>query len=89
MARMRLFVCATVAIIGLVGCQYYHGPVPDDAPPAYKVGFDEGCDSGYSAAGNIYAKFRKDVMRYASDAIYAQGWNDGFAYCKGRWDSLP
>ncbi len=57
-------------------------------PPAYREGFAAGCDSGYSAAGNIYYRFNKDPQRAISDAMYASGWNDGFAVCKGKYDNI-
>lgn len=57
-------------------------------PPAYKEGFAEGCDSGYVAAGHPYYQFRKDTIRYTRDDQYKQGWNDGFATCKGQYDAI-
>jgi hypothetical protein len=57
-------------------------------PHAYKEGYQGGCNSGYSAGGNIYYRFTKDVGRYSSDELYRQGWDDGFMTCKGRYDSI-
>ena len=50
-------------------------------PVAYKVGFMEGCDSGYVSAGNNSFIFKKDVERFGKDDLYQQGWNDGFNRC--------
>ena len=57
-------------------------------PPAYVDGYSAGCGSGYVAAGHPYAKAGKDVTRYLSDPVYKTGWDDGFATCKGMYDSL-
>jgi len=57
-------------------------------PQAYKQGYGDGCDSGYVAAGHPYYKFRKNVSRFASDALYKQGWEDGYGVCKGKYESI-
>ena len=57
-------------------------------PIEYKQGYVAGCDSGYVAAGHPYYKFSKDVVRYGQDAIYKQGWDDGFLVCKGKYDAV-
>ena len=45
-------------------------------PPAVREGYIDGCES---AKGTAYA--RKDARRFADDAQYAMGWNDGHAIC--------
>jgi hypothetical protein len=45
-------------------------------PPAVRDGYIDGCES---AKQTPYA--RKDARRFASDAQYAMGWNDGFGIC--------
>lgn len=45
-------------------------------PPAVREGYIDGCES---AKGTRYA--RKDARRFASDAQYSMGWNDGFSIC--------
>lgn len=56
-------------------------------PAEYRDGYKDGCDSGYMAAGNPYYRFSKEVSRYGTSALYKQGWDDGFAVCKGRYES--
>lgn len=56
-------------------------------PEEYKAGFRNGCDSGYSAAGNIYYSFTKDVRRYSEDRLYRQGWDDGMTHCRASYDA--
>lgn len=58
-------------------------------PTEYCVGMRQGCASGYKAGGNIYALHTKDVMRYAQDDLYHQGWDDGFAQCYGATKTGP
>src|SRR3954463_15341610 len=45
-------------------------------PPAVREGYIDGCES---AKHSDYA--RKDVKRFAADAQYEMGWNDGFGIC--------
>lgn len=56
-------------------------------PEPYKDGYTDGCSSGTKAAGNPWFSFKKDVMRFGSDSIYAQGWTDGFNVCKSEYES--
>ena len=46
-------------------------------PPAVRDGYIDGCES---AKRTRYAN--KDAKRFASDAQYAMGWNDGYSICK-------
>jgi hypothetical protein len=46
-------------------------------PPAMRDGYIDGCES---AKGSSLG--RKDAKRFADDAQYAMGWNDGHAICK-------
>ena len=45
-------------------------------PPAVREGYIDGCET---AKGTKYG--RKDAGRFASDAQYSMGWNDGFGIC--------
>ncbi|MEO7744496.1 MAG: hypothetical protein ABIR98_16280 [Usitatibacter sp.] len=45
-------------------------------PPAVRDGYIDGCES---AKHTQYA--RKDAGRFADDAQYSMGWNDGFSIC--------
>lgn len=56
-------------------------------PPDYVEGYRDGCGSGYVAAGHPYAQFRKELNQYLNDPVYKTGWDDGFATCKGRYES--
>jgi hypothetical protein len=45
-------------------------------PAAVREGYIDGCESAKQSA---YA--RKDARRFAADAQYEMGWNDGFGLC--------
>jgi len=45
-------------------------------PPAVREGYIDGCES---AKGTQYG--RKDAGRFAADAQYQMGWNDGYGIC--------
>lgn len=80
-----------VLVVLLAGCasQQLQGERQAVAgqPVAYQDGYVAGCSSGYKAAGNPYFAFQKDLTRMA-DQLYGQGWGDGFAVCKGKYDSI-
>src|SRR3974390_708950 len=46
-------------------------------PPAMRDGYIDGCESAKGTALG-----RKDAKRFADDAQYAMGWNDGHAICR-------
>jgi outer membrane biogenesis lipoprotein LolB len=48
-------------------------------PPAVREGYIDGCES---AKRTQYG--RKDAKRFADDAQYQMGWNDGFGICKPK-----
>jgi hypothetical protein len=48
-------------------------------PPAVREGYIDGCET---AKGTRYG--RKDAKRFAADAQYQMGWNDGFGICGKR-----
>jgi hypothetical protein len=48
-------------------------------PAAVKEGYIDGCES---AKASEWA--RKDAKRFAADAQYSMGWNDGFSICKKK-----
>lgn len=48
-------------------------------PPAVRDGYIDGCESARKSAYG-----RKDEKRFAADAKYRMGWNDGFSLCSRR-----
>lgn len=78
-----------VAFIALTGCatKSKTDRMLEAQPPAYADGYLAGCESGKSAAGSIYHSVKKDAQRAADDKLYATGWNDGFAQCKGSYEA--
>ncbi|MEK6745816.1 MAG: membrane lipoprotein lipid attachment site-containing protein [Pseudomonadota bacterium] len=66
------------------------GMVDPSGPPEYKLGWEDGCDSGISAEGNWADKmmygFKKRQEMAANDQ-YKQAWNEGFTYCRFSYAS--
>lgn len=87
MKRIGLLVAATMIAFGCAPVNMVTDRYTQGQPFEYKNGFKDGCGSGYVAAGHPYAAFKKDVNRFSYDKIYAQGWNDGMAVCKGSYES--
>lgn len=89
--KIALLVCAALLGFGQAGCAPVDRVTDRNTvgqPPAYVDGYRDGCGSGYVATGHLYASAAKDVERYISDQVYKIGWDDGFATCKGSYDSI-
>jgi hypothetical protein len=46
-------------------------------PPAYRLGFGDGCTTGRGTE-------KRDPVRFANDGNYRTGWQDGVAQCKRK-----
>ena len=79
-----IFIVIPVFFVAACASTMSDAPV---GPAEYRQGYSAGCDSGYSAAGHVYYRFNKEPIRYETDRLYAQGWNDGFVVCKARHES--
>ncbi|WP_147432470.1 hypothetical protein [Pararobbsia silviterrae] len=94
-------VLAVSVLASLAACTLPQIPVSDFESPELKAdraslqgkgfsneyidGHVDGCASGNKSAGNPDYSFAKDAPQ-RPDADYLQGWNDGFALCKGRFE---
>lgn len=83
----KLLLLASAPLL-LISCRpmWLNTVDPDaGAPPEYRLGWEDGCDSGLSAQGGWYYKmmygFKKRVELARNDE-YKQGWNEGFTYCR-------
>lgn len=80
-----LLCAALCAVIGLSGCGSEKQTMLEKGyPPAYAEGYQDGCDSGKKAGGDMFSQFAKDVNRYDNDKTYHEGWEDGFKQCKSE-----
>jgi len=87
--RNKYSVFVALSILLVQGCATNQLPLGvRDQPLPYQEGYRAGCDSGYVAAGHPYYRFNKDPGRFGSDTLYGQGWSDGFAVCKGSYESI-
>lgn len=64
--------------------------VPLTASP-YSDGQLDGCSSGYADArrSDYMLRYRKDEVRYATDAAYRAGWDEGHARCYEEEQRTP
>jgi len=87
--KKRIIIICTI-IIFLVGCltSPREGFIKAGYDPNYADGYEQGWFSGHVAAGYPYCSFQKNTHRYENDSQYKQGWNDGFAVGKGRYESI-
>lgn len=73
--------------VALAACRpLWIASVNPSGPPEYKLGWEDGCDSGVSAedSGPIYkmALGFKRRAEMAENDQYKRGWNEGFSYCR-------
>jgi hypothetical protein len=95
---IRLTSFAGLIALALAGCRPL-GVMIVDPPgaPEYKLGWEDGCDSGLSAEGGLDYKLMygfKKRPEMSSNDQYKQGWNEGFTYCRfvlaaSKDDGLP
>lgn len=73
--------------IGLSACRpLWMQTVTPAGPPEYRLGWEDGCDSGLSAedSGPMYKLLLgfKKRPEMAGEEQYKAGWNEGFSYCR-------
>ncbi|SCX41956.1 hypothetical protein [Nitrosospira sp. Nsp1] len=90
---MRLIV-AVFLVTAFAGCAATRqserppGPMPATTRPVYNLtGYSPAFKDGYIDGCETAKKTRfgfKNKSRFAADAQYKLGWNDGFSICGGR-----
>ena len=86
-ARILRILVVGAALAGASACHTDLITVPPGSE-AYRVGFRDGCDSGYADAGNgafTYVDAGQSVLP-ADD--YRDGWNTGFYDCKRSFQRI-
>lgn len=83
---MKKTISILVIILAFSGCRPLWLNMNDpNGSPEYKLGWEDGCDSGLSAEGGWEYKMMygfKKRAEMASHDQYKQGWNEGFTYCR-------
>jgi hypothetical protein len=80
--RMFGYVLAVLILAGCAGSRPSYQPENVNLsgyPPAYRVGYRDGCDSARQLIGS-----HKDAERFKTDSQYANGWRDGYDLCKRK-----
>jgi hypothetical protein len=84
-----LLICVAVALSGCRPLSLYF--VEPSGPPEYKLGWEDGCDSGLAASGGGVGKaaygFKKRPELGDND-LYKTAWNEGFTYCRFSLDAV-
>ena len=87
-----------IGIIGIIaiaisGCRpadlYLVNP---SGPQEYRLGWEDGCDTGLSAEGGPLYKMVwgfKKRPEMSSNEMYKQAWNEGFTYCRFTVGAKP
>ncbi len=75
-----------LSFLVLAGCRpFWLNQIDPPGTPEYKLGWEDGCDTGISAEGGWEYKMTygyKKRMEFATNDQYKQGWNEGFSYCR-------
>ncbi|MAR56331.1 MAG: hypothetical protein CMM93_04030 [Rickettsiales bacterium] len=90
---LRTLFIAMVGLTALSGCRpgdlYAVTPA---GPPEYRLGWEDGCDTGLSAQGSPIMKMTfgfKKRPEMGSNELYKQAWNEGFTYCRFTAGASP
>ncbi len=88
MSRHVLAALAALAAAGALSACAPAGP-PESA--AYRLGWTQGCDSGYEDAGRqgYIILFGRDAARYETDGEYRKGWDQAHAECYDEEQRAP
>ena len=65
--------------------------IQPSGPPEYKLGWEDGCDTGLGASGNAIGKAAygfKKRPEFGDNEIYKSAWNEGFTYCRFSLDAV-
>lgn len=88
---ITIFVCTLLSSCGWKPVPLWLGGPDPRASDAYKLGWEDGCESGMAAYGNLMYKtlhsyrFDKEMAR---NPEYARAWRDSYGYCRhytGTW----
>lgn len=88
---MKNIIFAALLLVTTSGCRpFWTMWVDVPGPPEYRLGWEDGCDSGLAAEGEWSYKlmygFKKRPEMAANDQ-YKQGWNEGFTFCRFSYAS--
>lgn len=92
MNRILHSILVVGALLAVASCRplTLYGVTPA-GPPEYRLGWEDGCDSGLSAqGGSLYrASFGfKKRPELGDNDLYKTAWNEGFTYCRFTLDPV-
>jgi len=90
---MKKALLIAILALSVSGCRpgilYFVNP---SGPKEYRLGWEDGCDTGLSAEGgpiyNMVYGFKKRP-EMGSNELYKQAWNEGFTYCRFQAGNKP
>ncbi len=89
---MRRILLVSCALLMVSSCRpLVLQAVDPTGPPEYKLGWEDGCDSGLSAQGGFIYKYTygfKKRPEMSNNTMYTTAWNEGFAYCRFSLDVI-
>lgn len=85
---MRYSLVLVLVLVFMVGCKprpWTMAHAPEDATPEFKMGWNDGCESGLAAYGNDVYKAAyefKQNIEMINHPLYFRAWTDGYQYCR-------
>lgn len=93
MHHMKRITCILIIALTASSCRpgdlYFVTPA---GPKEYRLGWEDGCDTGLSAEGGPLYKMVwgfKKRPEMGSNELYKQAWNEGFTYCRFTVGAKP
>jgi len=83
--RATGLLAALALSMAVTGCTTPKATLPPGTT-AFRTGFSEGCDDGYSVGGSPFYEKQDQASPESSDKEYLKGWHQGFHRCKGNYD---
>lgn len=84
--RTALTTLFLLTVLSVAACRptstYFVKP---QGPPEYKLGWEDGCDTGTAASSSGLGKMAfgfKKRPEFGDNEIYKSAWNEGFTFCR-------
>ncbi len=88
--KLTLVIMVTLLVASCRPTDLYY--VEPTGPSEYRLGWQDGCDTGLSAMGGFVYKMLygfKKRPEMGNNEMYKQAWNEGFTYCRFSYSSIP
>ncbi len=86
MTNLKTAFAAPICAAFLSSCEHpSFMKIPEQGPPEYQAGWNDGCDSGLATYGTMFDKLGHSFYQNYSmlnNNYYVAAWHEGFDYCR-------